>query len=212
MNKKSSFRYVLLLVLMPFSTTAFAELCGGPLDRNNFQYPVDINDPNDQDKVRVVHRFHFSAEVEALIKGINGELPGDIDYTLMHIPNNYRALHAMGQWHINQKRTKAQPPENVHYLTPDCYFERALAFKPKDPLIYMLYGIYLHKDERSEEALGMYETAHRLNPENAELHYNMGLLFFDKRQYATAREHADKAYAQGYPFQALKRKLKSVGQ
>ena len=85
-----------------------AALCGGPLDDNNFNRPLDYTSDRDKygfgegrtNKLALVEDHHFNADVEMLIDGINGPLPGDIHYTLKHFPNHYRALHTMAKWHL----------------------------------------------------------------------------------------------------------------
>ena len=73
-------------------------LCGGPLDQNNFRRPIDVNNPADREKVNIVVQFHFTPEVAALIRGTTVKLPGDIHYTLRHIPNHYGALDSMARF------------------------------------------------------------------------------------------------------------------
>jgi tetratricopeptide (TPR) repeat protein len=43
-----------------------------------------------------------------------------------------------------------------------------------------------------------------------ELHYFLGLVYFDLKDIDAAREQADLAYAQGYPLPGLRKKLESV--
>src|SRR5688500_20384658 len=81
-------RASLSLALLAVSGAAHA-LCGGSLSDNNFRRPVDVNDPADKDKIYIVEKYHFTPEVAALIRGSTSKLPGDIHYTLRHIPNHY---------------------------------------------------------------------------------------------------------------------------
>jgi tetratricopeptide (TPR) repeat protein len=180
-------------------------LCGGPLDQNNFSRPIDVNNPKDQGKVNVVVRVHFTPEVAALIRGSTAKLPGDIHYTLRHIPNHYGALDAMARFQLHN------PVESSRHWTVDCYFERALAFRPKDPRLYLLYGIYLHRARRPAEAAAAYTHAEQLGLDSPELYYNHGLLEFERNNYEVAAEYASKAYAGGYPLPALRDKLQKVG-
>ena len=180
-------------------------LCGGPLDANNFNRPIDINDPADHQRVRLVVKHHFTPEVAALIRGSTAPLPGDINYTLRHIPNHYGALDAMARYQLQN------PVESDRYLTADCYFERAFAFRPKDGRLYMLYGIYLHRAKRYDQAAASYARAEELGLDSPELYYNRGLLEFQRDNLDKAAAYAAKAYAGGYPLPALRNKLDKAG-
>lgn len=199
--------FALSIVLLAGAGQASA-LCGGGLDENNFQRPIDYNNAEEHNNIRLVERFHFTHEVETLQAGKNGPLPGDLEYTLRHIPNHYRALYSMAEW----QRLNPAPPAGTQYLTADCYFERAFAFKPEDPLIYMIYGIYLHKKGDLANARAIYERGLGFKADNAELLYNLGLVLFDLKEYALAKERAVAAYSLGYPLPGLKHKLERVGQ
>lgn len=200
-------RIVAAAVLIGFAGRA-AALCGGGLDENNFHRPIDYNDPEERDNIRLVERFHFTHEIESLQAGKNGPLPGDIEYTLRHIPNHYRALHAMAEW----QRQNPTPPRGLQYLKAECYFERAFAFKPEDATIYLVYGVFLHKNGDLESARTVYERGLELKPDHAELIYNFGLLLVDLKQYDEARRYADRAYELGYPLPGLRNKLARAGQ
>jgi hypothetical protein len=180
-------------------------LCGGPLDANNFGRPIDVNDPTDQDKVNIVVRHHFTPEVAALIRGSTSKLPGDIHYTLRHIPNHYGALESMARFQLQDPRLSGR------YFTVDCYFERAFAFRPKDGRLYLLYGTYLHRGRRYDEALHAYARAEELGLESPDLYYNRGLLEFERENLEEAAAYAAKAYAGGYPLPALRNKLDQAG-
>lgn len=193
-----------LLAALVLSGPAHA-LCGGPLDQNNFRRPIDVNDPADQGKVNLVVKLHFTPEVAALISGSTSKLPGDIHYTLRHIPNHYGALDAMARFQLQH------PGESEHYFTADCYFQRAFAFRPKDPRLYMLYGTYLHRAKRYDEAVAAYAHAEELGMTSPELYYNRGLLEFQRGSLDKAAAYAAKAYAGGYPLPALRDKLAKAG-
>jgi tetratricopeptide (TPR) repeat protein len=187
-----------------------AAMCGQPLERNAFGRPIDYTDPADQDYVKQwVEPFHFTPEVEGLIRGKSTDIPGDLAYVLRQIPNHHRALNSMMRWQIAHGRP-IDAEERLIY-TIDCYFERAIEFRPNDPMLHMLLGIYFHRTKKYEDAIKAYERAESLAPDNAEIQYNMGLALFDAKQYDLAKEHADRAYQMGYPMPGLRNKLKSVG-
>ena len=201
---------------------AHADLCGGPLNNNNFNRPLDYTSNQDKygfgegrnNKLALVEDNHFNSDVEMLIDGMHGPLPGDIHYTLTHFPNHHRALHSMAKWHLQNPNPKDEECGGcVSWLLPaECYFTRAITFKPEDPMRYYILGLYLHQNKDLDRALAAYDDALTLGAESAEIYYNMGLLFIDREEYEAARIHAEKAYAMGAPFPGLRNKLKRAGE
>jgi tetratricopeptide (TPR) repeat protein len=193
--------------------TAHAEVCGGSLGKNAWQRPLDYRlavsgaDPQERRNLDVVERWHFDTDVETLKRGINGPPQDDIHYTLMAFPNHYRALDAMARF----QRLNARPP-NATYLSAECYFQRALALDANDPNVYIIYGVHLHKTGQLEGALAAYKQALEFDDNLANAHYNLGLLYFDMKEYANSRTQALRAYELGFPLPGLKHKLERVGQ
>ena len=183
-----------------------------PLEITPLTY--DVNDPRTLDKVKAIEGNHFSIEVESLQKGLTGILPLDIAFVLRYVPNHYRALASMANWQL-QHGLPAQLQNQV--MTADCYFQRALSFKPGDGNIYLAFAVYLHRVKRYDDAGRVYEMAERALQESAadehveahgaDLYYNRGLLELDRGNIAKAEEYAAKAYAQGYPLPGLKNRL-----
>jgi tetratricopeptide (TPR) repeat protein len=168
----------------------------------------DYNDADDRAGLAVVEQFHFTPSVEALIRGASGPLGGDIGYTLEHFPNHPRALAAMAKLALRDKNRR---PHGAHY-TVDCYFDRALRFRPNDARVRSLFGSYLLALGQTDSALEQLEKAATLEPENPTSHYNLGLLYVKKKDYDKARASAAKAYGMGFPLQGLKNKLVEAGQ
>lgn len=180
---------------------------GAPL--TNAYGPWDFTNPEHQIKLPIVLTAHFTDEVESLVKGTTNTTPhADIDYTLRAIPNYHRALYAVAKLELSDRKNlkKGQNLETKHY-TADCYFRRAIYFQPKDGVSYMLYALYLHKLGRLEDAAQKYEVALQLEKNNAELHYNAGLLYLDMGRISLAKEHASVAKSLGYPMMGLHKKL-----
>lgn len=164
----------------------------------------DINDPGDQVVRGTVESNHFTSPVETLQKGQTAPLPRDIAFVLRAFPNHYRALNAMARWQL-QNKLVIDPESQV--WTADCYFQRALEFRPDDWKIHFIYGIYLHGAKRVEEANREYDTAEQQGADNAEFYYNRGLLDIDTGNLTRAAQYADKAYALGVPLSGLRDKL-----
>lgn len=200
-------QYSVAVLLIVTSTPALS-LCGGPLSANAFSRPIDYNSKKEIKNIRLVEEYHFTPEVEAFVKGKSDDrLEMEFDYTLRQIPNHYRALNAMATWQI---RNDHRNHEHAEYLTAECYFERAIEFKPQDPVLHMLKAIYLHKKKKTDEALKSYKKSLDLDPNYAEAHYNLGLLYYDTGKYKDARKHAELAYKSNYPLPGLRKKLKAV--
>jgi hypothetical protein len=155
-------------------------------------------------ELALVEEHHFTRSVEALIRGQEGSIINDIDYTLVAWPNHHRALSSVIQYTILKK----EPPSRS---TPECYLQRAINFSPKDVTSRLLYAIYLHRLGYQERALQQYKELEGLSPKNPEVHYNMGLLLVSMKNYEEAFVHAQKAYQAGYPLPGLKNQLTKLG-
>jgi tetratricopeptide (TPR) repeat protein len=164
----------------------------------------DVNDSASAVPIHTVETNHFTPDVEHLLKGQTAPLPLDIAFVLRYIPNHYRALSAMANWQL-KNRVPADMQSRV--WTVDCYFERALVWRPNDPKVHFVYAIYLQKAARLADAVQEYAQAERLGASDAEFYYNRGLLEFDLGRLDAAREDADRAYSLGYPLLGLHHKL-----
>lgn len=162
----------------------------------------------DRDKLPIVLGAHFTPEVEALIRGRTSALPGtDIDYTLRAIPNNHRALMAMMR--LGEKEKTPQPTGSRYSI--QCWFERAVTFRPDDAVVRMIYSTYLNKQGRAQEANAQLEMATVQAKDNGFTHYNIGLHYFDMKNFDKALAQAHKALALGFTQTALRDELQKVG-
>jgi predicted Zn-dependent protease len=170
--------------------------------------PFDYIDSNDrQHKLALVEGHHFTPEVEKLVRGSTGTLGADLSYTLMAFPNHHRALAAMGKLALRDKRPK---PPGARY-SAECFFDRALRFRPSDAGVHFVYSNYLLKAGKVDKALEQLQQAVELQPENPSANYNLGLLYVQKKDYEQARTYAKKAYELGFPLPGLKNQLKQAG-
>jgi len=156
--------------------------CG---DLANAYGPYDYR--KDRDKLVIVEGAHFTQDVEALRAGRTGPVGGDIDYTLRASPNHPRALIAMANL-------------------------GAIRFAGNDPMVRLIYGTYLSRVGKPQEAIKQLEIARSLDPDNANIHYNLGLIYLDLKDYPKAREHAERAYALGFALPGLRKRLEEAGQ
>ena len=100
---------------------------------------------------------------------------------------------------------------DAEWFTIDCYFDRAIRFKPTDGVVYMIKGIYLYKIGKTQVALDAYLKALQFLPDSTELHYNIGLIYFKLKKYDKARIFAQKAYDKKFPLPGLREKLIKIG-
>lgn len=168
----------------------------------------DYTNADDRKNLAVVENYHFTPNVERLVRGASGALGADISYTLEHFPNHHRALSAISRLALRDRNRK---PHGARY-TVDCFFDRALRYRPDDARVRSLYGSYLLAQGQVDNALEQLEHSARLEPENPTSHYNLGLLYLKKKDYDKARASAQKAYSMGFPLPGLKNKLSAAGE
>ncbi len=206
MKTFSAFLIVCCLSLSQTGTIHAETVVQGCGSLKNPYGPFDYTNPQHYKfRLPIVEENHFTAKVESLRGGAlsGGSLMGDIDYTLRAFPNHHRALYAMMRY-----REKNPAGPHSRFRSAECYFKRALTFKQDDGVVWMLYGIYYHKQKNYKEALKKYNNAEKLLKNYSELYYNMGLLYLDMGKIDLAKKYARLAYDRGYPLPALRNKLK----
>jgi len=171
----------------------------GPFDYTN---PIDV-----AQKIPVVELYHFNSDVENLIRGQTSVyIMEDLDYVLRAVPNHHRALYSVARYQL-----QSGTPD-PRYRSAECYFDRAMRFRPGDATVRLVHGIYLARKGDKAAAMKEYEAALAIDPRSAEAHYNLGLLYLEMNDFERARAHAHKAYELGYPLQGLRRKLERAGE
>ena len=168
----------------------------------------DYTNATDRMRLGVVEQFHFTPQVERLIRGESGHIGGDISYTLDHFANHHRALAALARLALREKNSK--PTGAKHSV--DCYFDRAIRYRPDDARVRAIFGGYLLALGQDAAALAQLEEAARIEPGNATNQYNLGLLYVRQKDYDKARAAAKLAYELGFPLPGLKNKLAAAGQ
>jgi Tfp pilus assembly protein PilF len=169
----------------------------GPYDYRTSKAELDI-----------VEQFHLTPDVELLRHGNTATIAGDLDYTLRASPNHHRALMAMVNLSLKQKTDRPNGPRGY---TVDCYFDRAFRFAADDGKVKIIYGVWLYRINKKPEAVRVLEAARETEDNNANLHYNLGLVYFDLKDMPHALESAQRAYQLGAQFPGLRNKLKAAG-
>lgn len=216
---------VFALVMIPANVYSFdSVICGDIVitPAEDGGGPWDYTDPKNRSSaqaagvkggnLKLVEDFHFTKEVETLVKGKSGSLIGDIDYTLYRFPNHHRALRAMSRLQVKHEGRLPVSPDSLPWKRyAECYFERAIIFRPDDYIVHMLYAMHLHATSEYKEAEKRYQYAATHITESSELYNNMGLLYFEIGDFKQSLHYARKAYLLGYPLPGLKNKLISKG-
>ena len=164
--------------------------CGDPF-RNHFG-PWDYRTARPAD-IEVVESAHFTKRIENLQPG-ERVLGDDISYALNVFPNHHRALIAITSL---ADRLKTDRPPSSSY-TVECWYERAIRFRPSDTVNRALFAQYLAKRQRKDEALKQLETAVGHAQDNAFSHYNIGLVYHSFGEFDRALAQAHKAIALGF--------------
>lgn len=200
-------RAIGLLVAMTACTPAWSQLEGLACGALQSSYgPYDYR--TDKPKLPVVEGAHFTAAVEALIRGNTSLGPGgDLDYTLRVFPNHHRALVSVMNY---GEKVKPRLPRDLPRVV-ECYFERALRFRPDDTVARMIYATYLVKNKREPDASRQLEQVAAAANDNAFTLYNLGLIYFDMKNYEKALEFGHKAYGLGFGSTELRDQLKKIG-
>ena len=194
---------LVLVLLAPVAARAQTSASGCPdLGRPFGDYLLD------RDKVALSERFHFTPEVENLVRGKSSERIGaDIDFMLSNYPNHHRALVAMMR--LGERLKTPQPPGAR--ASVECYFVLALNFRRDDAVARMLYATFLAKNKREPEAVAQLETVRKALPDDPLAQYNIGLIYLDMKNYSRALEQAHTAYELGLGRTELRDQLKSAG-
>jgi len=199
----------LLIILVAATNLQAADSYCGELDNIGQFGPYDYTDPLNNTNLRLVESAHFTSNVKRLQSGNTSAFVGaDIDYTLRSFPNHHPALIAMTKLSFKEKTSR---PKGAKYSI-ECYFDRAIRFKPGDGIARMVYGNYLLQlDGRRDDAFEQYHEAVRIQPENANINYNLGLIYMKRKDYEQSIVYAKKAYELGFPLPGLRNKLMKTG-
>lgn len=190
-------------LMAPAVSAQGVDVCGSL--ENHFG-PFDYR--TSADKHAIVERFHFTSDVEQLRRGASTYIiGGDISYVLRVFPNHHRALNAMARLSVKEK---TQKPRGSSYSV-DCWFQRALRFRPDDMMVEMLYGMHLLRSGQAQAAIKHLEIARKSGLRDANLYYNLGLAYVQLKRYDEALDSAHVAYALGFPLPGLRNQLQRAG-
>jgi hypothetical protein len=178
--------------------------CGNPFANNVGPHDYRVEQGFNR---KIVEDYHFTPRVEALIGGISAPLGGDIDYTLRAFPNHHRALVSMMNLGA---RLKSDKPVGAQF-TVECYFRRALTFRPDDHVARMIYAKFLLGAARKAEAGRQLDYVAENAQDNGFTQYNAGLLYLEMGEFDKALTCAHKALRLGFGGTALRKGLETAG-
>lgn len=178
-------------------------------EQYQFDVSVDYLDPSAQKRIQGIEAHHFNADVENLVRGVSmAGVGGELAFVLNWVPNHHRALQALLRLAL---REKSEKPFQTDPYTVTCWMHRATVFAPKDGKVFLILGVYLARVGKLKEAVVQLEEADRLLVSDANVHYNLGLVLFDLKDFDRALEYAKRAYAGGFPLPGLRQKLMRAG-
>ncbi len=190
------------VALLAMANSAIAQTDCGTL--NTHYGPFDYR--TDRGKLPIVEQYHFTPKVEMLLGGISTTYAeGDISYTLHAFPNHHRALASLIKL---AERTRARQPPRLD-MSVDCYFERALRFRPDDLIVRMLMADYLIRTGRSKEAEPQLDYVGKQAGDNALTHLNAGRLYMKLGLPEKALERALRARELGFQNSDLEGQLRA---
>jgi len=186
-----------LLAALALVVLSAGGVCAETLGRDYYAAGSDRAATTD---LRNVERYHYGPAVEKLRRKQYGYALADIEFVLKYFPNHPNALDLIGDWGVATKRTELAEE----------HFKKAIALYPQHDATYTVFGVFLHKVGRVDEAIARYKKALELNPESPYANYNLGLAYVDRKDYVQANFHAQKAYRLGMPFAGLRTKLQAA--
>jgi tetratricopeptide (TPR) repeat protein len=156
---------------------------------------------------KLVESAHFTPEAEQLKESPTGSFGADFKYTLSVFPNHPRALMAMER--LVQKE-KSNPAAGAKY-TIECFYERALRFKPDDHIPRLFYVDFLIRHNQFDEARKHLEYVAATTQDDPFAQFNTGMLYADLKDYDKALAQAHRVFAMGFTRPELRDRLKAVG-
>jgi tetratricopeptide (TPR) repeat protein len=151
--------------------------------------------------LKSVEHWHLGKGIEKMNAGRYAHALDEFEFILRKFPNHPRALALAAD--VSLKAGRAGQGEE--------FLRRAVEVNPTAARTQVIYGVFLQKSGRLEEAVRHYRTATELEPDSAEAHYNLGLAYVALKRFDAALESAYKAYALGHPLPGLRNKLEQAG-
>ncbi len=148
---------IALLIILVVATNLQAEPFCGELDADFFG-PFDYTNTYDRRNLQLAEGGRFTSNIRNLVSGNEGSLASELAYTLRAFPNHYPALIALAKLSLRRDRSVDYPRDQLY--SAECFFDRAMRFRPSDVTVRTIYGNYLHSlDGRQDDAMEQYQVA-----------------------------------------------------
>jgi len=184
---------VVLAAMTALSAAGQAPRAGNDAARRDKNY----YDPAAAAIVRSVELNHLDRAISEIQEKRWPSARADLEFILNYVANHPQALALLVE--VCLKMNEADCPQP--------YFEKALRLFPETASTYSVYGAYLHRLGQVPKAIESYKRALFINPQSGQTHYNLGLAYFDTKEYDRANEEARRAYEMGIKLPGLRDKL-----
>ncbi len=192
-----------LWTIVCFSGLAAAAGSAFALEADRDYYTVAATKDGRQ-TLRNVEEFHLGPAVEQMKTGHYENTRRHLEFVLRYFPNHPQALVMMSEL-CDEK-----------WKSPNCAVDelmnRGIQRNPKVAQTWAINGMHLQRVKRTDAAIESYKTSIAINPSSANAHYNLGLAYFDNKQYDLANQEAQFAALLGFQLPGLRDKLTRVGQ
>jgi tetratricopeptide (TPR) repeat protein len=160
------------------------------------------SNPDDRGLLATTHKFHLGPGIADAQKGNVSGAVSNFEFILNYFPNDPDVLNR-----LSEVCTKRKVPK----CDMEAWFQKALARNVDAPLTYVVLGIHLQRIGKPDLAVNALRKAVSLQPDSINAHYNLGLAYFELKDYEQANRHAQVSYALGAQVPGLKDKLVKVG-
>jgi tetratricopeptide (TPR) repeat protein len=109
------------------------------------------------------------------------------------------------------EKERANPARDAWY-TIECFYERALRFRPDDHVARLLYVNFLVKKKDTDNALKHLDYVAESTRDNPFAQFNAGMLYIDMKLYDKALAQAHRVIAMGFDRRELRDRLAAAGQ
>ena len=184
-----------LALLFPFTATF------GQVGNRDYYNPGTSTD--EKAIFENVHSYHLQPGLDGLKHGNWKAAHDNFEFILRYFPNSPQALNGISELCVN----KWKSPQ----CDADSWFDKAIERNSSIATTWVIYGIHLERKKLPREAVEKFEHALELNPDDINAHYNLGLAYFDLKEYDKSNRQAQASYALGAQFPGLREKLIRVG-
>jgi len=185
-----------LVVMLAASPVAFGQAGGHDYYNPGSDTDVKANMVN-------AHHFHLQPAFDAMKTGNWRSAWENFEFILRFAPNSPQALNGISQLCVLKWKSPL--------CDADSWFDQAIAINPSIATTWVLYGIHLQRKKLPDQAVEKFKHALELRPDDINGHYNLGLAYFDMKDYDNANKQAQMSYALGAPLPGLREMLKRVG-